>query len=188
MTAVCMGALLASIAITKMDFSVDDGKTWTPDPPIVYTDNPRFQVRLERSGGDIRPLDNGGIISVTLNTGRDFASAHVRNGRVYSRNCELKRHTYLFQPPVPYVFKVDLGPRPAGEPRKWPRNEKAPAIAGWKPGCYGFSVEMSYRLADRSPVRARDSFMVLVRDASERPAEDAQKGAGEKDDLKGKAK
>lgn len=187
MTAVWMGALLASIAITKMDFSVDDGKTWTPDPPIVYTDNPRFQVRLERSGGDIRPLDNGGIISVSLKTNRDFASADSKDGRIFARGPELKRWTYLFQPPIPYVFKVDLGPRPAGVMRRWPKKE-APAIDGWKPGCYGFSVEMFYRLADKTPVRARDSFMVLVRDASERPAEDAQKGAGEKNNLKGKTK
>jgi len=167
------GILLASISIVSTSFSTDGGRTWSLDPPVVAVASPRFLVKVEYSGSDTRPLDNGGYISNSISSTRDFASAIARGDSGYSQNNSSLGATawrYLKNAPRPIVYKIDIGARPAGV--KGRNGKPLPACAAWKPGVYRFDLRLSYGLdrnknpdvpAEERQIATGESFMLTLK-------------------------
>lgn len=166
------GALLASIAIVSTTFSVDGGATWSADPPVVSAAAPRFKVKVEYSGGDTRPLDNGGYISNSISSRRDFASADLRGDSGWAQNNSNRgapEWRYLRNAPKPIVYDVDVGARAAGAIGR--NGKPLPECGAWTPGVYSFDVRLSYCLdRDKNPdvapadrkISTGETFMVTV--------------------------
>lgn len=161
----------AQIDIVKTEFSTDDGKTWSLDPPVVKISSPRFQVRVTYAGGDYRALSNGGHIGNSLRTDRDFANSPA-NCSAPLNELPPKAWHYLPQVPRPYIYLVDLGERPAhsGLIDAVSKKER-PSCPAWKPGVYRFWIDLGYWLNDKVfkdlPVKERhvttsETFMITL--------------------------
>ena len=127
-----MIALLASLFITAMDFSVDGGASWSGIPPILEGTNTAFKLRVAWSGNDERPLVNGGFINESViahGFKRDPARAIRENVRAY-----------INQNPRPFVWNLDY--------------------ADLKPGSYKFSVRLFYVTQKNGRVIAERDFWI----------------------------
>lgn len=172
-------AARAEIDFAALLFSTDGGKTWREDYPLLSGTNRTFDVKVEWIGRDDRKMVWNGVLGCTLFSSRDFASSigrpHGSPGfeQKPARHFEPYSAQYLNNTPLPYLFRVDLGARAAGE-RVHPRTKKPlPACAAFGPGTWNFSCAIDYRLEepladsphrDKRLVEARRDFFVYIDD------------------------
>lgn len=155
MLAVCTAALTSAEGIAlSLAFSVDDGKTWSAEPPMVAEPRPvqvRFRWRLDT------PVEGRDVLyPVIARAGADFPSANRgsppwEGGRRWIQ-CPVP--SYVFPSRDEVVVVLDPRARPegaSGSDNRWDDAQKRfvagplPACAALGNGAYPFSAEIGYR-------------------------------------------
>jgi hypothetical protein len=181
LAAIVMGGLTAwaddPVFSVDLLFSLDDGKTFDADFPILEKPQEVLVKANWTIEGETREV-KAGIVTSTLSCAKsDFASAC----RGYQRNWgagngyyqRLKKYWFAFKNDRTCTYRLDLRARPAGEmgvKNKWDKtthkfvDAPLPACPALPPGTHKFTVQVLYRLkADNKAISKDSEFFVTMK-------------------------
>lgn len=163
----------------ELKFSLDDGKTWSDDLPVVTLKKPEFQVKAIWKDDEKRPIMNGMASSSLVGFDGNFASANCGHQASWKPSGFYQKlnppHGWSsLSKPKQFVYRVNLGTRPAGVmgfSNKWDPAKKyfvngpLPAVAKpTAPGTYRFGTIIQYYIKeDKKPVQKIAEFSVIVK-------------------------
>lgn len=169
---VLSGTLLAGNADTELFFSMDNGKTWSQELPVLKRGNRKLLVKAKGSVTEEKPFHQE-IILTRLLSRRDFASANSVGPK---KEFAQKLKVYYASPKLPFefIYPLDLGERGkgvVGVENKWDSSRKKwidapmPEVRSYAPGAYPFTLRIYWRVKSGGKtemVRNDNEFTVTI--------------------------
>jgi hypothetical protein len=158
-------------------FSLDDGKTFDADFPVLEKPQEIIVKANWTIEGETREVKAGIMLTKLFSTSTDFASAcrgyqpNWGDGKAYYQR--LKKYWFSFKRGRTCTYRLDLRARPAGEmgvENKWDKAKKKivagplPACSALSPGTHKFTLAVYYRLkADNKEIRKDAEFFITMK-------------------------
>ncbi len=161
----------------KLEFSTNQGRTYTPDFPVAAQESAILVKVSWRLTGETRRIKNGIVTTLLFSTEHDFASANkgylTQNG-VKTWRQRPRKYWFNAATPGSCIFRLDLAARKAGimgmrnrwdgKSRKFV-NAPLPACPRLACGQHRFTVRVGYRLEKTNkPVFTDLDFFVTLQE------------------------
>lgn len=150
----CISVSLFADITSELEFSTNEGKTWSKDFPILKVSNPKCRIRVNWIIED--PEIKGNVWTLLYSTDEDFASANQGSQEILG----LKNKGWVFEPRpsytdprsgIPFLYNLDLGERKGDVyGHYWNPEQRQvvkfllPACPALKPGSHRFCIMTVY--------------------------------------------